>query len=111
VHPPGSENFEHTAIAWLLDIVPPEYRSYGILRRHPAALASMARYHTRACLEGARQSYRSARTELAESVPPPAVDGMLAALRAEGFKLANTARSVELVEHALRGGVLAPRFR
>jgi hypothetical protein len=43
VHPPGSENFEHTAIAWLLDIVPPEYRSYGILRRHPAALASMAR--------------------------------------------------------------------
>jgi hypothetical protein len=111
VHPPGSENFEHTAIAWLLDIVPPEYRSYGILRRHPAALASMARYHTRACLEGARQSYRSARTELAESVPPHAVDGMLAALRTEGFKLANTARSVELVEHALRGGVLAPRFR
>jgi hypothetical protein len=36
---------------------------------------------------------------------------MLAALRTEGFKLANTARSVELVEHALRGGVLAPRFR
>lgn len=25
---------------------PPEYRSYGILHRHPAALASMARYHT-----------------------------------------------------------------
>ena len=96
VHPPGSENFEQTAIAWLLDIVPPEYRSYGILHRHPAALASMARYHTGAYLEGARQSYRSARTELAESVPPHAVDGMLAALRTESFKLANTARSVEL---------------
>jgi hypothetical protein len=46
LHPPGSEDFEQTAIAWLLDIVPPECRSYGILRRHPAALASMARYHT-----------------------------------------------------------------
>ena len=81
------------------------------LRRHPAALASMARYHTRACLEGARQSYRAARTELAESVPPHAVDSMLAALRTEGFKLAGTARAVELVEHALRGEVPAPRFR
>ena len=68
----------------------------------------MARYHTRACLEGARQSYRAARTELAESVPPHAVDGMLAALRTEGFKLADTARAVELVEHALRGEVPAP---
>jgi len=71
----------------------------------------MARYHTRACLEGARQSYRAARTELAESVPPHAVDGMLAALRTEGFKLADTARAVELVEHALRGEVPAPLFR
>jgi len=111
VHPPGSEDFEETAIAWLLDVVPPECRSYGILRRHPAALASMARYHTRACLGGARQSYRAARTELAESVPPHAVDGMLAALRTEGFKLAGPARAVALVEHALRGEVAAPRFR
>jgi hypothetical protein len=47
VHPPGSEDFGQTAIAWLLDVVPPEYRSYAILRRHPAALASMAWYHTR----------------------------------------------------------------
>jgi hypothetical protein len=41
VHPLGSEDFEQTAIAWLLDIVPPESRSYAILRRYPAALASM----------------------------------------------------------------------
>ena len=68
----------------------------------------MARYHTRACLEGARQSYRAARAELAESVPPHAVDGMLAALRTEGFKLADTAHAIELVEHALRGEVAAP---
>lgn len=111
VRPPGSEDFERTAIEWLLDVAPPEYRNYPILRRYPAALASMARHHARACLEGARQSYRSGRTELAESVPPHAVDGMIAALRTEGFKLAGTARAVELVEHELRGEVLASRFR
>lgn len=44
----------------LLDVVPTEYRSYGISRRHPAALASMAQYHTLACLEGtARATERS----------------------------------------------------
>jgi hypothetical protein len=36
---------------------------------------------------------------------------MLAALRTEGFKLTGNARAVELVERALRGEVLAPRFR
>jgi hypothetical protein len=70
----------------------------------------MARYHARACLEGARQGYRTARTELAESVPPHAVDGVLAAYRTEGFKLAATARAVELVERALRGEVFAARL-
>jgi hypothetical protein len=67
----------------------------------------MARYHARACLEGARQGYRTARAELAEPVPSHAVDGVLAAYRTEGFKLAAT-RAVELVEQALRGEVFAP---
>ena len=70
VHPPGSEGFEETAIDWLLDVVPPDFRLHGVLRRHPAALAAMARHHATACVEGARQGYRTARTELAEAVPP-----------------------------------------
>ena len=45
VHPPGTERFEDTAVAWLLDVVPPDYRLYGVLRRYPAALAQMARHH------------------------------------------------------------------
>jgi hypothetical protein len=81
-----------------------------VLRRHPAALASMAGYHARACLEGAREGYRTARAELAESVPPHAVDGVLAAYKTEGFKLAATARAVELVGRALRGEVFAARL-
>lgn len=103
VHPPGSEGFEETAVAWLLDVVPPDYRLHGVLRRHPAALAAMARHHTAACVEGARQGYRTARTELAEALPPHAVDAVLTAYRAEGRRLAATARAVVLVERAIHG--------
>jgi hypothetical protein len=103
VHPPGSEDFESTAIGWLLDVVPPEYRLHGVLRRYPVALATMARYHAMACVEGAREGYRMARTELADTLPPHAVDTVLAAYRKEGARLAATARAVSLVERALRG--------
>jgi hypothetical protein len=78
--------------------------------RHPAALASMARQHARACVEGARRAYRTARAELGAFIPPHAVDGALAAYRTEGFRLAATARAVELVERAIRGEAFAPRL-
>jgi hypothetical protein len=103
VHPPDSERFQETAIAWLFEVVPPDFRLHGVLRRHPAALAAMARHHTTACVEGARQGYRTARTELAEMVPPHAVDAVLAAYRTEGRRLAATARAVDLVERAIHG--------
>jgi outer membrane biosynthesis protein TonB len=110
VHPPGSEEFESTAVAWLLDVVPPDYRLHGVLRRYPLALAALARYHSKACVEGARQGYRAARTELADSMPPHAIDTVLAAYRKEGARLAATARGVGLVERALRGEVFTPKM-
>ncbi len=110
VHPPGSEDFESTAVGWLLDVVPPDYRLHGVLRRYPIALATMARHHSKACVEGARQGYRSARTELAGVLPPHAVDSVLAAYRNEGARLAATARAVGLVERALRGEVFTPKM-
>jgi hypothetical protein len=109
VHPPGSEEFESTAVAWLLDVVPPDYRLHGVLRRYPIALAALARYHSKACVEGARQGYRAARTEL-EALPPHAIDSVLAAYRKEGARLAATARSVGLVERALRGETFTPKM-
>jgi hypothetical protein len=110
VHPPGSDDFESTAVGWLLDVVPPDYRLHGVLRRYPVALAAMARCHSRACVEGAREGYRTARTELAGALPPHAVDTVLAAYRKEGARLAATARAVGLVERALRGEVFTPRM-
>jgi hypothetical protein len=110
VHPPGSEDFESTAIGWLLDVVPPDYRLHGVLRRYPVALAAMARYHSKACVEGARQGYRTARTELAGVLPPHAIDTVLAAYRKEGARLAATAQAVDLIERALRGEVFTPKM-
>src|SRR5689334_2119763 len=110
VHPPGSEEFESTAVGWLLDVVPPDYRLHGVLRRYPIALATMARYHSKACVEGARQGYRTARTELAGVLPPHAIDTVLAAYRKEGARLAATAEAVDLVERALRGEEFTPKM-
>src|SRR5215467_355942 len=111
VHPPGTEDFERTAQAWLLDTVPPDYRLHGVLRRYPLALAAMAIHHTRACVTGAREGYRTARTELGAALPPHALDAVLAAYRAEGRRLVATARAVELVARALRGEVFTPQLQ
>jgi hypothetical protein len=110
VHSPGSEEFERTAVAWLLDVVPPDYRLHGVLQRHPIALATLARRHLAACVEGARQGYRTARTELGDVLPVSGLDAVLAAYRSEGRRLVNIARAADLVERALRGKEFTPRL-
>jgi hypothetical protein len=110
VHPPDSEEFEQTAVTWLLDVVPPDYRLHGVLRRHPYALAVLARHHVAACVRGAREGYRSARTELGGKLPPGGVEAVLEVYRAEGSRLVETARAVDLVGRALRGEVFTPQL-
>jgi hypothetical protein len=107
VHPPESERFEETAVAWLLDVVPPDYRLYGVLRRYPLALAQMARHHVRANVEGSRDGYRTARTELSAALPPHGCGAVLAAYRKEGRRLVAAARGVDLLEQALRSQSIA----
>lgn len=89
-------------MAWLFDVVPPDYRLYGVLRRYPLALAQMARHHVRACVNGARQGYRTAAADLDGVLPPHAYSAVLAAYRLEGNRLAAASRAVDLVEEALR---------
>jgi hypothetical protein len=110
VHPPGSEEFEQTAVAWLLDVVPPDYRLHGVLRRHPVALAALARHHLAACVAGAREGYRTARAELGNRLPAGSLDAVLDAYRTEGRRLVQTARAVDLVGRALRGEVFTPQM-
>lgn len=110
VHPPGSEGFEQTAVSWLLDVVPPDYRLHGVLVRHPVALAALARHHLAACVQGAREGYRCARTELGKDLPPGGLAAVLAAYKTEGQRLVATARAVDLVSRALRGETFVPQL-
>lgn len=103
VHPPGTERFEDTASAWLLELVPPEYRRYGVLRRYPVVLARMAKHHVAASVEAAREGFRSARVDLRDLVPPHGIDVVLEAYRREGTRLVRLSQAVELVELAMRG--------
>jgi hypothetical protein len=103
VRPPGSPDWELSAVAWLLDAVPPDYRAYGVLRRHPLALARMARQHVEAMVEAARAGYRGAAVDLKDHLPPHAIEAVLETYRREGPRLVRLARAVELVERALRG--------
>jgi len=110
VHPPGTEGFEQSAVSWLLDVVPPDYRLHGILLRHPVALAALARHHIAACIEGARQGYRGVRAELGRDLPPSGITAVLSAYQTEGRRLVATARAVDLVDRALRGEQFVPQM-
>lgn len=110
VHPPGTEGFEQTAVTWLLDVVPPDYRLHGVLRRHPVALAVLARHHVEACVAGAREGYRTARAELGDDLPPGGVSAVLAAYRSEGSRLVAAALAVDLINRALHGEVFTPQL-
>lgn len=105
VHPPGSDSFERTALEWLFDHVPADYRLHGVLRRHPAALSRLARQYVSAALEAAREGYRTARVDLRDQLPPHALDQVMNAYLAEGQRTADVLRAVEAVDGALRASV------
>lgn len=110
VHPPGSAGFEQSAVQWLLDVVPPDYRLHGVLVRHPVALAVLAGHHLNACVEGARTGYRTARAELRDDLPPGGLKAVLDAYRAEGARLVAAAKAVDLITRALRGQEFVPQL-
>lgn len=109
VSPPGSEDFEETASAWLIEQVP-DLRGHTTARRYPVVLAAIACHVLNGAVEGARDGYRTARTELGEAVPPHAVDAALTAYRDEGRRLAAAARAAELLRLALKGEPLPRPF-
>jgi hypothetical protein len=95
-------------VTWLLDVLPADYRVHGVLRRHPVALAAVARHHLAACVAGARAGYRGARTELGGTLPPQAVEAVLQVYQDEGRRLVDAARAVDLVGRGLRGEPFTP---
>lgn len=110
VRPPGAPDWERTAVGWLLDLCPPDYRQYDVLRRHPAVLARFAVHHVEGALEAARRGLAGVRTDLRDVVPPETVEAALAAWEREGARLVGVSRAVTLVEDALRGRQFRPRL-
>ena len=111
VPPPGAAGFADRATAWLLDVTPPEYRSYPVVLRHPAALAWLAVGHVRAQSAAVSEAIRTARGELAGDVlDPQAIDALLEALQAEQARLVGVQRSASLLADALRGKRFVPRL-
>jgi hypothetical protein len=111
VRPPSVPDWETSAVAWLLDAVPPDYRAYEVLRRHPVALARMASRHVSAEIEAARAGYRGAAVDLKGHLPPHAIEAVLDAYREEGPRLVRLSRSIEVVERALRGDMFTATMR
>ena len=110
VRPPDAPDWERTAVAWLLDQCPPEYRSYPTVRRHPLVLARFAVLHVEACQAGVRRGLSEARADLRHVVPLEAVDAAVGTWLTEDARLAGVRRAVGLVEQALRGRRFAARL-
>jgi hypothetical protein len=110
VRPPGAPDWEQSAVAWLFDLVPPDYRAHEVLRRYPVLLARFARDHVRAGLEAARAGWRTVRVDLADELPADAMTAAITAYEREGARLAAAARGVEVVGGALRGERWVPRL-
>ena len=103
VRPPGAPWWEDTAVGWLLDQCPPDYRMYAGLKRHPVVLARFAALHTEASLSAAQRGISEARTSLRDVLPTESVEGAIAMWERESARLIKIRRSVGLIEDAFRG--------
>ncbi|GCD89388.1 hypothetical protein [Nocardioides sp. LS1] len=103
VRPPDAPDWERTAQNWLLDICPPEYRSYPALRNHLVVLARFAVLHVEAQQAAVRRGLSEARADLREVAQLDVVDAAVSTWQAEDARLSGVRRSAGLVEEALRG--------
>jgi hypothetical protein len=108
--PPGTPEFDERVSGWLLDRCSPEVRAARTIRVHPVALAHVAQCHSEALVAGHREAYRAARRELADQIPPAAMEEILTDLEAVGHALVGALREVRLVAEALQGAVWRERL-
>lgn len=108
--PPGAPGFSRRATGWLLDLCPPEYRAYDLLRAHPVLLARFTAGHVAGAVDACRHGLATARADLRGVVPPEAVEAALAVYEREALRLRRTSAAVDLVERALRGERFVPRL-
>jgi len=103
VRPPDAPGWERTAVNWLFDLCPPEYRSYPAVRRHVVVLARFAVLHVEANQLACRRGLSEARSDLRDVADLDTVEAAVETWHAESARLLGIRRSVGLVEEALRG--------
>jgi hypothetical protein len=103
VRAPGAPEWERTALNWLLDVCPPEYRGYPGLRRHPVVLARFAVLHVEADQAAVNRGLSEARAVLRDIAGEAEIAAALEVWECESARLIGVRRAVGLVEEALRG--------
>ncbi|UAL31689.1 hypothetical protein K8W59_09790 [Nocardioides rotundus] len=103
VRPPGVPGWEHTAVEWLLDLCPPDYRRYTGLRRHLVVLARFAVLHVEAEQAAVRRGLSEARADLRDVADEAVVEAAVQTFLLEDARLLGVRRAVGLVEEAIRG--------
>lgn len=103
VRPPDAPDWERTAVTWLLDISPADYRCYPALRRHAVVLARFAVLHVEASQLAVRRGLSEARSALRDVAELDVVEGAIRTWHAEEARLLGVRRAAGLVEEALRG--------
>jgi hypothetical protein len=103
VRPPGTPDWEQTAVNWLLDTCPPDYRAYPALRRHPVVLARFAVLHVEAGQAAVERGLSEARGVLRDVAGQGEIAAALETWERESARLIGVRRAVGLVEEALRG--------
>jgi hypothetical protein len=103
VLPPGAPDWEASAAAYLLDCCPPDFRGYRVLRNHPVVLARFAARFVEGQHRTTQEGLAEIRTSLRNEVSSEVIEEAAQAWLTEDARLARAKRSVQLIEHALRG--------
>jgi hypothetical protein len=103
VRPPGAPDWEASAVAYLLDCCPPDFRAYRVLRNHPVVLARFAARFVEGQHRSTQEGLAEIRTSLKDDVSSEVIEAAAQAWLTEDARLARARRSVQLIEHALRG--------
>jgi hypothetical protein len=103
VRPPGAPDWEASAVAYLLDCCPPDFRAYRVLRNHPVVLARFAARFVDGQHRTTQEGLAEIRTSLRDEVSSEVIEEAAQAWLTEDARLARAKRSVQLIEHALRG--------
>ena len=103
VRPPDAPDWEVTAVNWLLDLCPPEYRRFAGLRSHVVVLALFAVHNVEAQQAAIRRGLSEIRGDLKNVADEAVVEAAVQTFRLEDARLVAVRREVGLVEEALRG--------